>query len=231
MRCALTLPMLLLLGGVPLRGNPAPPSQQVVDRIVARVEDDIITLSGLRQLAAYQQLIEGRAEPEDRLRSELIEQWVINNEATAAHFPEPAASEVDHEVTQIENRSPSPQAYRERLTALALSAADVRRMVTREIYLARYLDYKFRPSVQVSDDDIAKYYRDELVRALTAKGEKPPALSAVNDQISELLIQKGIDDRAASWMDQTKSRLKIEIEDEAGAPSAGAPSQPAAGAR
>ena len=47
-------------------------------------------------------------------------------------------------------------------------------MVTREIYLARYLDYKFRPAVQVSDDDIAKYYQEQLVPALTAKGEKIP---------------------------------------------------------
>ena len=110
------------------------------------------------------------------------------------------------------------QAYQERLAALGLSQDAVRRMVTREIYLARYLDYKFRPSVQVSDDDIAKYYQQELGPALTAKGEKIPALNTVSDQIREVLVQQGIDDRAASWLDQTKSRLKIEIEAAANAP-------------
>jgi len=229
MRGAIALSVLLLFGAVPQPRVLAAPAQQIVDRIVARIEDDIITLSELHELAAYQQLIDGRVEPDDRLRSELIEQWVINNEATASYFPAPAASEVDREVSRIEGRFPNKQAYSERLTALDLSPGAVQRMVTREIYLARYLDYKFRPSVQVSDDDIAKYYREELVPALTAKGETIAALSAVNDQIREVLVQRGIDDRAASWLDQTKSRLKIEIEAAANAPAPGASNPPSAG--
>lgn len=214
MRVASALLGILLLGAVsrsPAVAAPAP-AQQIVDRIAARIEDDIITLSEVRELAAYQQLIDGRTEPDDRLLSELIEQWVINNEATASYFPAPAASEVDREIARIEGRFPGPQGYQERLAALGLSQDAVRRMVTREIYLARYLDYKFRPSVQISDDDIAKYYQQELGPALTAKGETIPALNTVSDQIREVLVQKGIDDRAASWLDQTKSRLKIEIE-------------------
>jgi hypothetical protein len=206
----------------------APPLQEIVDRIVARIEDDIITLSEVRELAAYQQLIDGRTEPEDRLRSELIEQWVINNEASAARFPPPAASEVDREVGRIEARFSSQQAYRERLDALGLTPGAINRMVTREIYLARYLDYKFRPSVQVSDDDIAKYYRNELVPPLAAKKQAIPTLASVSDQIREVLVQRGIDDRAASWLDQTKSRLKIEIESASATTGAPGPSNPPA---
>src|ERR1700681_742684 len=75
--------------------RPAPQSGRVVDRIVARIEDDIILQSQVRELGAFQQLIEGRAESDDQLLSELIEQWVIETEATASHFPEPEQSEVD----------------------------------------------------------------------------------------------------------------------------------------
>ena len=39
--------------------------------------------------------------------------------------------------------------------------------------------------------------------SLTAKGEKLAALDTVSDQIREVLVQRGIDDRAASWLDQT----------------------------
>jgi hypothetical protein len=34
----------------------------------------------------------------------------------------------------------------------------------------------------------------------------------VTEQIRELLVQQGVTERAASWFDETKSRLKIEIE-------------------
>jgi len=65
-------------------GATAPPqSARVVDRIVARIEDDIILQSQVRELAAFQELIEGRAESDDQILSELIEQWVVQTEATA----------------------------------------------------------------------------------------------------------------------------------------------------
>ena len=36
--------------------------------------------------------------------------------------------------------------------------------------------------------------------------------AAVEQQIREVLIQRGISDLTAKWLDDTKSRLKIEIE-------------------
>ncbi len=185
---------------------------QVVDRIVAHIEDDIITQSEVRELSAYQELVDGHAESDDRVLSELIEQWVVNNEATATQFPPAAEAEVNREVARIVGRFPSPQAYNERLAELGLTPEAVKRIVAREIYLARYLDYKFRPAVQVSDDDIAKYYREQLAPALAAKGQSAPPLDQVTEQIRELLVQQGVSERAATWFDETKSRLKIEIE-------------------
>lgn len=195
----------------------------VVDRIVARIEDDIVTLSEVRELAAYQQLIDGHSESDERVLNELIEQWVVNNEATSTQFPAPAESEVNREVARIQATFANAQAYGERLAELGITPADVKRMVTREIYLARYLDYKFRPAVQIGDDDVAKYYREQLVPALEAKGQPVPPLQKVTDQIRELLVQQGVSERAATWFDETKSRLKIEIEPATSASSGATP--------
>ena len=95
--------------------------------------------------------------------SELIEQWVVNTEATAAQFPQPEESEVNREAQRVESSFATPQAYAERLEALDLTPEVVRRMVTRQLYLARYMDYKFRPEVQVDDDAVAKYYNQQFV--------------------------------------------------------------------
>jgi hypothetical protein len=195
-------------------GAPAPSAAQApetVDRIVARIEGDIILLSEVRELAAYQQLLDGRAQPDDQLLRALIEQWVVRSEAQAAQFPPPAAAEVDAEAGRIQSRFASPQAYRERLAALNLSPQSLRRMVEQQFYLARYLDYKFRPAVQVEEEDISKYYQDELAPALRAKGQMPPPLDELREQIREVLIQRGINERADTWFEETKSRLQIEI--------------------
>jgi len=188
------------------------PQAQIVDAIVVRIEDDIITLSELRQLAAYQQLLDGRSQSKEELRSELIEQWVVDNEATTTRFPLPAEAEVDREVARIENTYKSPPPYQQRLAELGLTAEAVRRIIARQIYLARYLDYKFRSAVQVSDGAIDTYYRDHLVPELQAKGQQAPPLSDVTMQIRELLIEQGVNDRTAAWFEETKPRLKIELE-------------------
>jgi peptidyl-prolyl cis-trans isomerase SurA len=218
MRRTLTIAWLCLCLGFPGANGFVPPAgaaqsspPQVVDRIVAHIEEDIITQSEVSELSAYQELVDGHAESDDRVLNELIEQWVVNNEATATQFPAAADAEVNREVARIQGRFPSPQAYNERLAELGLTPQAAKRIVAREIYLARYLDYKFRPAVQVGDEDIAKYYKEQLVPALTAKKQTAPPLDQVTEQIRELLVQQGVTERATSWFDETKSRLKIEI--------------------
>jgi hypothetical protein len=185
-------------------------AQLVVDRIVARIEDDIITLSEVRELGRYQQLVEGRAGSDDRLLAELIDQWIVNSEATAARFPRPIEAEVNRELDGLEKQFASPEAYRARLRELGLSAA-VRRIVERQLYLVRYLDYKFRPAAQVDAEAIEKYYREQLTPQLTAAGQTVPPLESVEDEIRELLTERQIGERTSRWLDETRSRLKIEL--------------------
>ena len=188
------------------------PQTQIVDGILVRIEDDIITLSELRELAAYQELLDGHSQSNEELRSELIEQWVVNNEATTSRFPLPAQAEVDRETERVKHSFPDAAAYQQRLAAAGLTQNALRRIVTRQIYLARYLDYKFRSSIQVDDAAIEAYYRDHLLPEMQAKGQPAPPLTGVSDQIRELLIEQGVNNRTAAWFEETKLRLRIEFE-------------------
>ena len=91
-------------------------------------------------------------------------------------------------------------------------------MLSRQIYVARYVDYKFRPSVQIEPADIDAYYKNELLPELAKKNQPAPNRAAVEEQIRELLIQRGISDLTAKWLDDTKARLKIETETSGGKP-------------
>jgi parvulin-like peptidyl-prolyl isomerase len=193
-------------------------SARVVDRIVARVEDDIILQSQVRELGAFQQLIENHADSDDKLLDELIEQWVVETEASASHFPQPARSEVDRELTRLRESFANPEKYASRLSELGLSANQVREMLTRQIFVERYIDYKFRPSVQVESPEIDAYYKNELLPELAKKNQPAPQRAAVEEQIREVLIQRGISNQTLKWLDDTKSRLKIEIETAGGKP-------------
>ena len=200
-------------------GGPAPPqSARVVDRIVARIEEDIILQSQVRELGAFQQLIEGHAESDDKLLEELIEQWIVETEATASHFPQPAKSEVDRELLRISQQFQSPEKYASHLNELGLSPDQVRELLARQIYVERYVDYKFRPTAQVEPADIDAYYQKELLPELAKSNQPAPQRAEVEEQIREVLVQRGISDQTAKWLDDTKSRLKIEIETSGGKP-------------
>jgi hypothetical protein len=204
-----------LMAAIPVARAMAGPQSKdtgrVVDRIVARIEDDIILQSQVRELGTFQELIDGHAESDDQMLSELTEQWIVQTEAAASHFPQPAQTEIDRELARIASGFPNPETYSARLKDLGLSPNEVREMLTRQIYVERYIDYKFRPSVQIEPADIEAYYQKELLPELAKKNQPAPAEADVEDQIREVLIQRKISEFTAKWLDDTKSRLKIEL--------------------
>ncbi|MGB6199400.1 MAG: hypothetical protein WBF35_07625 [Candidatus Acidiferrales bacterium] len=218
--------LLLVIGALAPLAPPSGRAQQVIDRIVVRIEDDILTQSDLDQLAAYQKLVSGRSDSDDRLTQELIEQWIVNSEAQAAHFPAAPETEVASNVAGIEHKFPTTDAYLARLAELGLSTDDVHQMVARQAYLERYLDSKFRDAAQIDPKDIEKYYNEQLVPELQKQGQSAPPIGEVRDHIRELLTEQAINRMADQWLDESKDRLRIEIVPPPGAePDSTAPPQ------
>lgn len=182
-----------------------------IDGVAARIEDDIITESEIRELAAFQQLVDGKAKSRDEILRELADQWLIRSEATETKFAKPSAADVDRACAEFVKQFGSPEEFHKRLAEAGLSEAAVRRIVEQQLYLSRFIDYRFRPSAQVSDKEVDDYYRDEFSPQLKAHDEPIPPLDDVEDTIREVLIQRAINDRANKWLNDTRPSLKIDI--------------------
>lgn len=194
--------------------QPRTTQEQVLDRIVAHVEDDIVFESELRELGQFQQFT-GRAKEDDAsLLDRLTDQWIVNTEAASAHFPAPPDAEVEHEIAgmkkQFEKQFQSPDAFEKRMQEAGLSEAQVQRLVKRQLFLTRYLDYKFRAAIQIPRSEIEKYYRETLAPQLAARGQPVPPLPQVEDEIRELLVEREINLRADRWLQDTRAHLRIE---------------------
>ncbi|MGA8871074.1 MAG: hypothetical protein WA434_08425 [Candidatus Acidiferrales bacterium] len=184
---------------------------QPIDGIAARIEDDILTDSEVRELAAFQQLVDGKSKLRDELIRELADQWIVRGEADASKYPPPTKEDVDRAYKQLVAQFPSPGEFEKQREAVGLGDAAVRRMLEQQIYLARFLDYRFRPAAQVDEKQIQAYYNDEFAPQLKARGEKVPPVDDVEDTIREVLVQRDIDTLAKRWLDDTRDRLKIDI--------------------
>jgi hypothetical protein len=208
MRRALQFALLFLLipGLAPARG-----AQQVVDRIVATVEGDVITLSEVRELGAFNRLTGQQQLSDHELLQSLINQWIVLSEAAASRFPASSPAQLDIAYNQLVAEFPLPEAYRARLRELALDDAAVRRQLERQLFLARYLDQKYRFLVRVDEPSVDAYYREEFAPRMQARGQKPPPLESVREQIREILTQQEITRLAERWLDESRARLRIEL--------------------
>jgi hypothetical protein len=191
--------------------TPVVPVPRTIDGIAARIEDDIITQSEVRELAAFQQLVDGRSKSREEIIRELADQWVVRQEAAATSYREPTEEEVNLAYQQLAKQFSSPAEFQNRLEAAGLSEAAARRILKRQLYLSRFLDYRFRPAAQVDQKQIEAFYADEFVPQLKERGATIPPLEDVEDTIREVLVQRAINERAMKWLDDTRERLKIDV--------------------
>jgi parvulin-like peptidyl-prolyl isomerase len=186
------------------------PAQEVIDRIVARVDTDIILLSDVRELARYQSFVDEKAESDSQILDRLIDQWIVRNEAKAALFPQPSDEEVQRSLDRLKRSFSTPEAFEDRETAAGLTNEDLVRMLTRQLYLSNYLDSRFRASVQIDEKDIEEFYKTRVVPRSESRGQTPPTMDAARGFIQEALVQRAINEQADRWLKESRSRIRIE---------------------
>jgi peptidyl-prolyl cis-trans isomerase SurA len=84
-----------------------------------------------------------------------------------------------------------------------------------QLTLLRFIDYRFRPGIQILDSEVRAYYEQQLPE-FRQEGSKPaPELSEVRSQITELLTQQRIDESLDRWLADTRLQVAIHYHDEA----------------
>ena len=185
-------------------------AQEILDRIVVRVENDIILLSDVQALNRYQQLVDGKSETQEQILDRLIDQWIVRTEADVAHFSYPSDADFDRGLSRLQKSFASAEEYEARKKQSGLDDSEIRRIVGTQLYLSNYLDSRFRPSVQIDPKAIEDFYQTAVLPVAKARGQEPPSLEAARDSIQEALIQQRINEQADRWLKESRLRLHIE---------------------
>lgn len=184
-------------------------AQQIVDRIVARVEEEIILQSDLEQLARYQMLVDGKAESDGQILDRLIDQWIVKKEAEASRFPAASDADVERGIERLMRSFAKKEDFDAQRDKVGLSEEDIRQIVRAQAYLGNYLDSRFRPTVQVDEKAIEDFYEKAVIPRAKARGQEPPTFDAARDVIQEVLIEQGINEQADKWLKESRTRLSI----------------------
>ena len=186
-------------------------AQEVVDRMVARVENDVILLSDMRDLGHYQILMDGKSESDGKLLDLLIDEWIVRNEATVSRIAQPSEEDVDKSIARLKRSFSSPEEFEERRIQSGLSEQALRRMTRSQIYLSNYLDTRFRAAIQIDDKDVEDFYKTRVVPRAESRGQTPPTLEAAHDYIQEVLVQQAINEQAEKWLKESRARIHVDI--------------------
>jgi len=218
---------LLMLGGAAqfLRG-------EVLDRVVAVVNGHPILASEWDEAVHYECFLNQRAVSEvTALERQATLQRMVDQRLMEAEMKlegsRPAREEdIGRKIAEVRqqilhNRNPaSPntsntaEAEREWQAALAqygFTQAEVEEHIAHDLDVLRFVDRRFRPTIQIEPPDIERYYRETLMPQLQKAGAPDPPLADVTAQIRELLTQKALDEQLNRWLQTLRQQGKIQM--------------------
>lgn len=147
--------LLVLLFAVGTIGSGA--AQEVIDRLLARVNGDAVTLSDLRAAAGLGLVPSPDGDGFETAVRQLIDRQILLAEVQRFPPPEPPAAAVEAELTLIRTRAGA------RLPALmestGLDEPRLRATARDTLRIRAYVDQRFGTSNQVRDEDVSAYYR------------------------------------------------------------------------
>jgi hypothetical protein len=180
----------LLASLLPPLAAGAPARTETVERIVAVVDDRPVFLSELRAHEAVSGL------PEDKALEAAIDERLMN--AEAARTPQ-AEVTTEEETKALELLLETHPAVRGEV-----SEPELRRLLHRQLSILKYVEFRFRPQLRVSDDDVRRAWEEEQAGR--------PTGTAFEDEEGEIrgrLERRALDERVEAWVGELRARADV----------------------
>jgi hypothetical protein len=198
--------------------------QAVVDKMVetinAGVQPDckqicLVTYSDLLWQIALQPdtpIDNPSSEELNRALRLVTDQRLILQEAQRLPTIDPTPEEIARARDELVKNFP-PGVFTERSRKVGLTAEKLYEIVEQRLKIEKYLDFRFRNFVIITQKEIADYYSDVFVPRFRARfpGRVVPSLEEVHDQIEKSLTEAKIESDTDAFLDAARDRAEIVI--------------------
>ena len=195
-------------------------AQQVVDKMVATVNagvrTDLITYSDLLwQLSLQPGTVLDNPTSADLNRALrlLIDQRLILQEAEKIPTIVPTQKEVSDARDELARNFSSASEFQVRLQRVGLTSEKLDEIVEQRLKMEKYLDFRFRNFVVISQKEIADYYTQTYVPRFRARspGRIVPTLEQARDEIQKMMTEAKIESDTDAFLDTARERAEIVI--------------------
>jgi hypothetical protein len=197
---------------IPTRGV----AQQTVDQILTLVNDDLITRIDLLWSIAMDPQAPSPVGPvgSDLLARKLdvmIDERLIAQEAARTPTTEMTRDEIDKRRTELIKSFQSEAQFRERVNSVGLTPQKLDELLRQRILIDRFVDFRFRSFVVITEQEIKRYYDETLAPKVRAGGEVVPPMDT--PKIRELIIANLKADKVEAeinrWLASARQRADV----------------------
>ncbi|MCP5110292.1 MAG: hypothetical protein GY953_05610 [bacterium] len=194
---------------------------EVIDRVAVTVDKIVITESDILHQMRIAAFLNGEPltmtrEAKRAAARQLVEQVLVRREMEISRYPAPEMAETDALAAKLKaERFPNEDGYGRALADYGLDETGLRENLLLQLTVLRFVEFRFRPGVTVSDEDVQAYYDSELLRGWREQDGPPPELDDTRDRIEEILIQQRVNDALDGWLTQAGRQAAIRYREEA----------------
>ncbi len=202
---------------------------EILDRVAVAAGPQAVTLSGILRHLRFRAIVSG-APVEDteqnrrQAAEQLLDLLIVRRELDLSRYSPPTMAEADQAIESfLMEMKWSREQLLEALQRAGFSEEEFRREMQARLTVTRFIDYRFAPGVQVSDEEVQAYYESELLPALrqTSPGGAVAELGAVRAMIERILATRKVNAAMEEWLRQMRQSLRIRYFDEAFRPEGG----------
>lgn len=189
---------------------------QIVDRVVSNVNGHVVLQSDWEQEVALEAFSDGR-DPDSFTSAErssaldrLIDQELLREQVRpsfAAPAPQVAARVA--EVRKLHPDCVTEDSWRTKLQHYGLTQSALEKRLAGEIELMKLVEDRLRPSIQIDQQAVEDYYKDQLLPDMKRAGRQATSLTEVFGKIRDLLAEKKMNELLSGWLASLRSQSHI----------------------
>jgi len=189
-------------------GQSAP--SQLVDRVLAIVGTDVITLSDTRAVAAcglYD--VASAKDPTAAALQYLINRALMLDDVNRYTAPEPDSKAIAGALEKLKARFPSSADFEAALARTAMTEERLRGFVRDSLRIEGYIDQRFGGAAMPTEQEITRYYQEHQ-EAFTRDGRVPP-LEEIRAEVIERASAARRDALVADWLERLRRRIEVTV--------------------
>ncbi len=185
---------------------------EIIDRIIAVVNDQVITLSDIRIAETFGLYENINAESEENLHQQILEK-LIDQKLIIQLTGERVSVEEEELEAELERITEKIGSYevQKRLVQFGLDRNVLKEYLHEKLLYRKILSRRFSQSVIVSLKEIESYYIQNYVPSHRAKGFEPKPMVELLDKIESAIKQKKIENKVLEWIKNLRQEADIQI--------------------